>query len=261
MSSTPKEGNDGTWNSIRETIVCTISDLNGKEFVLRLLVDPGASISSLLAYTLYYSKAKWDCEQIRPIPIKGINSVTACDLVCHAPIKPSKHLSKEFRSQVNMPDNFQLEVDFYVLKGPEVYTAYKRELPQLLRDELVKQTSSLADPEQAAPQDSLLYIHGILGVQAIQRMKRQTFQPVLDSELTLCRSLFGDLLFGTSHFVPDRPVTTTHPMSDNNDRENAKHVECCSLSLWIRGLRIDKSCMQALMQEEANSQNNYNQGG
>jgi hypothetical protein len=244
MSDTPSEGNNGTWNSIRETVVCSITDMTGREFRLRLLVDTGATISSLPAYTLWFTKAKWDCEQIRPIPIRGINSITACDLICHAPIKPGRHLSKEFRDKVNMPDNFQINVDFYIIRGPEVYTTYKCELPKAIISTLSNKTYYLADPEQIAPRDSLLYIHGILGVQAIQQMKRTAFQAVPGTDMTLCRSMFGDLLFGTSHFIEDRPVTTQPPLNDNNMRENRKHT-WCSDSFWSRGLKIDTSSQDA----------------
>jgi hypothetical protein len=223
MSDTPKEGNSGAWNAIRETVVCTMTDLTGREFNLRFLVDTGATISSIPAYTLYYTKAKWDCEQIRPIPVAGINSVTDCDIICHAPIKPGKHLSKEFLRQWELPHNFVIDVDFYVLRGPEVYTTFKSGLPSHIISTLSSQKYQLADPAQLEPNDSLLYIHGILGVRAITKMRRTTIQEVPGTDLTICRSVLGDLLFGTSHFRADRMVTVDPPMNDNNARENEKH--------------------------------------
>jgi len=241
MSVSPlTEGNKGTWNSIRETIVCSMTDLDGRDFQLRLLVDPGATVSSLPAHTLWYTKAKWECEQIRPICISGVNSITHCDLICHAAIKPGRHLSKEFKEIVSVANNFQINVDFFVMRGPTVYTTYKHEMPKEIRSTLSKNLYYLADPEQIAPRDTLLYIHGILGVQAIMNMKRQSFEPVPNAEMTTCRSLFGDLLFGTSHFIEDRPVPTDPPMNDTGII-NSQYNTWCSDAWWERGMCIDNT--------------------
>jgi hypothetical protein len=48
-------------------------------------------------------------------------------------------------------------------------------------------------------------------------MQRKGFNKVPDSEMTICKSIFGDLLFGASHFMPHQPGNNPIPLNDNDE--------------------------------------------
>ena len=241
-----KEGNQGFWNSIRETIVCEAKDLSGRRFEMRFLVDPGATISTIPFYTLALTGANWDIEQIRAISISGINSLDQCDLVCHAIISPGEHLGVEFKREVKLPQNYQLEVDLFLMRGMQVFTSYKHALPRDIVSTLSGKKYHLADPQQISPRDQMLYIHGILGVKAITQMGRQAFEAVPGTDMTTCRSYFGDLLFGASHFIPAREKNTSLPLNDDTSRVDQINIACSS-HYTERGLVVDDGTIEKSM--------------
>lgn len=209
----------GSWNSIRETVVCNLKDKDGKKHEIRLLVDTGATVSTLPFYTLYRTRGNWDVGNIPPINLHGINSVSSCDMMCKATLSPGNHLKANFRNEVGIADNFEIEVDFLIMRGVKTFTVLKRELPEALRTTLASSSYHLADPEQINLRDQILYIHGILGVRAIHKMDRKGYEKIAGSEMTLCRSKLGDLLFGASHFLPRKVGNTPIPLNDNGDFE------------------------------------------
>jgi hypothetical protein len=229
----------GSWNSIRETVVCSIKDKDGKKFEIRLLVDSGATTSTLPFFTLYKTRGNWDVGTIPPIRIHGINAATNCDMVCRATLSPGEHLKSNFFNSMGLPANFELEVDFLVMRGIQIFHVYKRELPESIRTELADIKYHLADPEQITEGERMIYIHGILGVKAIGQMQRKGFTKVPGTEMTTCKSIFGDLLFGASHFMPHQPGTNPIPLNDNDAWETDHHcrqIQVCSINLLFAGL-------------------------
>lgn len=227
----------GSWHSIRETVVCNIKDLDGQEFEIRLLVDTGATCSTMPLATLYKTRGHWDVGTIPVVHLHGINSVSKCDLMCRAEVKPGNHLKSDFKKAVGIPENFSITVDFLIMRGVEVFDVIKRELPDDLKKQLANPKYHLADPEQITDGDSRLYIHGILGVKAITEMNRTGYEKITGTEMTLCRSNLGDLLFGASHFVEKRNGKNPIPMNDNDEWEqpiNSKSI--CSANMIQGGL-------------------------
>lgn len=236
-----KEGTDGFWNSIRETIVCTLQDERGEGFQVRLLVDPGANISTIPLFTLCMTEGNWDVDAIPAISIAGINSINQCELVCHAKILPGEHITEEFRGEYKVPQKFSVSVDFFLMKGMQVFTSYKPALPRDIVSTLSGKHYCLADPEQISPHDNLIYIHGILGGNALAELGRKAFETVPQTKMTTCRSYFGDLLLGPSHFIPKKPLPKRIPMNDHGRRvgEAAKldnNIIMCSASMASLGL-------------------------
>ena len=241
---------DGTWNSIRETVICNLVDKDGAKHEVRLLVDTGATVSTLTFFTLYKTRGNWDVGTIPPLRLHGVNSSTVCDMMCKATLTPGNHLKSDFKKTAGLAENFELKVDFLVIHSTKVFSVWKRELPESIRLHLANEKFHLADPEQINPGFRMLYMHGILGVRAISQMNRQTYQKVLSTEMTLCRSSLGDLLFGASHFMPHQPGVNTIPLTDKNHREedvNYSLTEAiCSLSLVQHGLEEVKSVDEEL---------------
>ena len=105
----------GHWNSIRETVICNITDKDGKSHEIRLLVDTGATSSTLPFYTLFKTKGNWDVGTIPPLRLCGINSVSTCDMMCRATISPGNHLKSDFKKEAEIAENFSIEVDFLIM--------------------------------------------------------------------------------------------------------------------------------------------------
>jgi hypothetical protein len=160
-------------------------------------------------------------------------------MVCRAAISPGIHLKADFRNSMDLPHNFEIEVDFLVMRGVQIFNVHKRALPDAIRMELANEKYFLADPEQIIPGEKLIYIHGILGVKAISQLRRKGYNKVPGTEMTLCRSVLGDLLFGSSHFLPHQPGSNPLPLNDNDDWEMDhynKQVQACSIGVLQAGL-------------------------
>ena len=236
---------EGVWNSIRETVICNLNDKDGNKHEVRLLVDTGATVSTLTFFTLYKTRGNWDVCTIPPIRLHGINSSSVCDMMCHAVLTPGNHLKSDFKTEAGIPENFALKVDFLVLHSTKVFSVWKRELPESIRLHLASNKFHLADPEQINPGFSTIYMHGILGVRAISQMERQAYQKILSTDMTVCRSNLGDLLFGASHFMKHEPGVNPIPLTNKDEREEGIDTTLsqamCSLSLIEWGLEEVKS--------------------
>lgn len=250
----PIEGEHGFWNSIRETIICSMVDTDNNHFEIRLLVDPGATISTIPLFTLCRARGKWDVKPIRKIQISGINSMNECDLVCHARIEPGQHLSAEFKEAVKLPKNFSLEVDFFLMRGMQVFTSFKPAMPTEIVSTLSGKTYHLADPEQIAIHDSVIYIHGILGVNAISQLGKKSFQAVPGTKLTTCRSYFGDLLFGASHFLYNSAEPNKLPLDDSAARVTASAATISRSGRLTNDLVMCSAMMASLGLSEYNTE-------
>ena len=161
--------------------------------------------------------------------------------MCRATISPGNHLKSDFKKEAEIAENFSIEVDFLIMREVKVFTCWKREIPEKLRIQLADSKYFLADPEQINTGSTLLYIHGILGVREIQQMNRQKYNRVPNSEMTICRSNFGDLLFGTSHYINHTQGSNPVPLDGRDEDEfgqfsnNTQSI--CSMSLRNSGLQ------------------------
>lgn len=192
---------EGFWNTVRKTVVGNLEDRNGNSYQVRLLVDSGATVSLLLLHTLYISRGEWDIGQTPTITLHGINAPSICDLMVKAKFTPSNHLSKEFRTSVGITDNFSVPMKFHIQKGVEVFKTYKHALPEYIQALLKDPSISLADPEQNAPGDDVLYIHGIIGEDQINELEETSISKVGKEGMKVTRSYYGDILHGRSHFI------------------------------------------------------------
>jgi hypothetical protein len=147
------------------------------------------------------TRGEWDIGQTPKISMQGINASSICDLMLEAKFIPGNHITPEFLSNVGVPANFGIPMQFHIQRGVEVFKGYKRQLPEDVRKELAKSTFCLADPAQAEEGDDVLLIHGIIGEDMINEIDESVITKVGKVGMKVTRSLFGDLVHGRSHYI------------------------------------------------------------
>lgn len=192
---------NGYWNTVRKTIVGLLEDKNGKQFQVRLLVDSGATVSIILMHTLYMTRGEWDMGQTPKIILQGINAQSLCHMMARIKFCPGPHVSQSFRQKMNIRDDFGVYMNFHIQNEIEVFKTYKRNLPDDVGEAISRASLTLADPEQLAPGNDMLYIHGIIGEDQIHELDETIIQHVGNEGMKATRSKFGDILHGRSHYI------------------------------------------------------------
>jgi hypothetical protein len=152
-------------------------------------------------HSLYSTRGEWNFYQTPKIVMQGINSQSVCDMMFEAKFVPGPHITHEYKTQLKIPDNFGVNMQFHVQKGIEVFKCYKRELPGDIRSELLANGFCMADPHQVEEGEDMLLIHGIIGEDSISGMDESIITKIGTVGMKTTRSLYGDLLHGKSHYI------------------------------------------------------------
>jgi hypothetical protein len=188
----------GLMHTVAETILCYITDKNGKRFLVRFLVDSGGSMS-LFCESFLPPDGEWDIQDISHRPLKVAGAFKGCEQTS-VELFNTRISPREGVNQTGKPDP-HIKGCFYVMKD-ESYPEIKRELPEYLvkKIEASKATIKLADSIVLEKGDEVIKCAGIIGLD-MKNAIRTCIIEEFNEKLVVKRSAFGDFISGPTHLV------------------------------------------------------------